>query len=194
MFIHVPSFSFIFLHFLSFSFKFFHFLTFSFMFFHFLSFFFIFVHFLSFVFFLFHFLSFSFIFFHFLLFSFIFFHFLSFSFIFFRFLSFSFILLGAQNLIFFGTSISLRFLLTVLMEKSIFGPIPGTPFGPSFPFFPTFFSPVFLSFSCFLKIHFSHFLFISSFFDFFNVFHFLFSFSEEKVSSFLFTCISFKYF
>ena len=32
---------------------------------------------------------------------------------------------------------------------------------------------------------FSHFLFISSFFDFFNVFHF-FIFSEETVSSFLF--------
>ena len=37
------------------------------------------------------------------------------------------------------------------------------------------------------------FLFISSFFDFFNVFHFLFSFFlKKKVSSFLFSCISFK--
>ena len=35
-------------------------------------------------------------------------------------------------------------------------------------------------------------MFISSFFDFLNVFHF-FIFSEEKVSSFLFSCISFKY-
>ena len=36
-------------------------------------------------------------------------------------------------------------------------------------------------------------MFISSFFDFLNVFHF-FHFPEEKLSSFLFSCISFKYF
>ena len=47
--------------------------------------------------------------------SIMFYHVLSFSFIFFHFLSFSFILLGAQNLIFFRASISLRFLLIVLI-------------------------------------------------------------------------------
>ena len=109
------SFSFIFYHFLSFSFIFFRFLSFSsiffyfFIFFYFLSFSFIFYHFLSFFF---HFLSFvfhfSFIFFHFLSFSFIFFHFLSFSFIF-----FVFVLCSKSD--FFRASISLRFLLTVLM-------------------------------------------------------------------------------
>ena len=57
-----------------------------------------------------------------------------------------------------------------------------------------FFSPVFCLFLVFFFFHFSLFLIISSFFDFFNVFHFLFHFSEEKVSSFLFSCISFKYF
>ena len=90
----------------SFSFIFFHFLSFSFMFFHF--------HLLSCSFMFFHVLSFSFIFFHFLSFSIISIHFLSFSFIFFHFLSFSLSLLGAQILIFFWASISLRFLLTIL--------------------------------------------------------------------------------
>ena len=55
-----------------------------------------------------------------------------------------------------------------------------------------FFSPVFCL--CFLFFIFSLFLFISSFFDLFNVFPFLFFFSEEKVSSFLFSCISFNFF
>ena len=59
---------------------------------------------------------FSFIFFHFLcLFSFFFSHVLSCSLMFPHVLSFSLSLLGAQNLFFFGASISLRFLLTVLM-------------------------------------------------------------------------------
>ena len=67
--------------------------------------------------------------------------------------------------------------------------------GPLFLFFPTFFSLVFCFFSCFLFFHFSHFLFISSFVDFsmFCIFlvHF---FLKRKVSSFPFSCISFKYF
>ena len=105
IFFHLPSFAFIFFHFLSFSFIFFHVLSCSFMFFHVLS--------RSFIFF--HVLSFSFIFFHFLSFSFIFNHFLSFSIIFYHFLRFSLSLFCAQNLIFFWASISLRFLLTVLM-------------------------------------------------------------------------------
>ena len=51
----------------------------------------------------------------------------------------------------------------------------------------------FCLFSCFLFFMFSHFLFISSFLIF-NVFHFIFSFfQKKKVSSFLFSCISFKY-
>ena len=73
----------------------------------FLSFFIIFLH--SFMFF--HFLSFSCIFFHF-------YHFPSFSFIFYHFLSFSFIFfffVGCSKSDFFWASISLRFLLTVLM-------------------------------------------------------------------------------
>ena len=58
-------------------------------------------------------------------------------------------------------------------------------FGPSFLFFPTFFLP-FLVF--FVK-------FIIFCFFFFDVFNFLFSFFQKaKVSSFLFSCISFKYF
>ena len=80
----------------------------------FLSFSHIFFHFLSFSFIFFHFLSFSFIFFYFLLFL----HFLSFSFIFFHFLSFSFIFfvfVGCSKSDFFWPSISLRFLLTILM-------------------------------------------------------------------------------
>ena len=52
------------------------------------------------------------------------------------------------------------------------------------PFFP-FFSPIFCLFSCFLI-----FFIFCSFFDF-SMF-FIFHFSEEKVSSFLFSCISFK--
>ena len=57
-----------------------------------------------------------------------------------------------------------------------------------------FFLPFFFVF--FLPFYFSFFLifFISSFFDFLMFFIFFFIFSEEKVSSFLFSCISFKYF
>ena len=53
------------------------------------------------------------------------------------------------------------------------------PFGPSFPFFSTFFLPFFFFFLSFLAFYFSFSFFI---------------YSEEKVSSFLFSCISFKYF
>ena len=102
------SFFIIFLHFFFFSFfSFFHFFIF-FIFSHIFSFisFFHFFHFLFFPFF-FNF-SFFFIFFHFLSFSFIFFHFLSISFIF-------FVFVGCSKSDFFWASISLRFLLTVLM-------------------------------------------------------------------------------
>ena len=79
--------------------------------------------------------------------------------------------------------------------KNQFGePISGgryLPLGPLF-LFSFFFLPFFLFFSCFLYFHFSHFLFISSFFYFLMFFIFFF-FSEEKVSSLLSSCISFKY-
>ena len=79
-----------------------------------------------------------------------------------------------------------------LCEKSILGHISGV--GPSFPFFLLFFSPFFCLFSCFFIFILSHFLFISSFFDLLMFLFSFFIFSEEKVSSFLFSCISFKYF
>ena len=61
-----------------------------------------------------------------------------------------------------------------------FGPNSGcTPLGPLFLFFPPFFLPFFFFFFFFL-FFFSHFLFISSFFDFLNVLHFLFSFFRRK--------------
>ena len=65
-----------------------------------------------------------------------------------------------------------------------------------FSFFFAFFSAVFcLFFFLFFFFIFLIFLFISSFLDFLNVFHFLFSFfPKKKVSSFLFSCISCKYF
>ena len=97
--VHVRSCSFMFVHFRSFSFIFFHFLSFSFIFFLFFSFSFS----LSFI--VFHILSF----FHFLSFSFIFSHFLLFYFIF-------FVFVGCSKSVFFGASISLRFLLTVLIR------------------------------------------------------------------------------
>ena len=114
IFCHVLSFSVIFFHFLSFFFLFF--FSCSFMFFLFLSFSFsFFSHFLTFSF------SFSNIFFHFLFmffsisfqFTFMFFHVLSCSFKFFHFLSFIFV--GCSKSDFFWASISLRFLLTVLI-------------------------------------------------------------------------------
>ena len=130
IFSHFLSFCFIFFHFLSFFFVFLHFLFFSFIFYQFLSFSFIFLHFPSFSFIFLHFLSFPdnfcffsyFPFFPFFHFSFIFFYlsfiFFHFSFIFFHFLSFSFIFfffVGCSKSDFFRASISLRFLLTVLM-------------------------------------------------------------------------------
>ena len=67
-------------------------------------------------------------------------------------------------------------------------------FGPSFLFFILFFLPFFvffLAFYFFIFLIFFHFFI----FRFFNVFHFLFSFFlKKKVSSLLFSCISFKYF
>ena len=101
--------------------------------------------------------------FHFRSFSIIFYHFLSFSIMFFHFLAFSLHFLSC--FVFVGC-----FLLTFLMWKIIlFVPISGRgryPFGPSFPFFSTFFLSVFfffLSFSCFL---FFIFLIFSSFLHF----------------------------
>ena len=165
----------------------FQFLTLSFIFIHFLSF-----SFISFIFF--HFLSFSFIFFHFLSFSFIFVHLRSSSFIFFHFLSFS--LLGAQNFDFFGPQFRDDFSSPFLCENQFLGPSRVVnPFGPSFPFFLLIFSPIFCLFSCFLYIHFLSFFVHFFIFWFFNVFHVLSSFfPKKKVSSFLFSCISFKYF
>ena len=57
-----------------------------------------------------------------------------------------------------------------------------------------FFLPFFVFFLAFYFSFFCLFLFISSFFDFLMFFIFFFHFSEKKVSSFLFSCISFKYF
>ena len=64
-----------------------------------------------------------------------------------------------------------------------------TPFGPSFPCFPTFFLPFFVFFLAFYIFIFVHFFICEKCFPFS-----FFIFSEEKVSSFLFSCISFKYF
>ena len=70
----------------------------------------------------------------------------------------------------------------------------GPLFWALFSFFPYFFLR-FLSFFLLFKFSFLIiFLFISSFFDFSMFFIFFFHFSEEKVSSFLFSCISCKYF
>ena len=135
--------------------------------------------------------SFFFIFFHFLSFSFIFFHFLSLSFIFFHFLSFSLSLLGAQNLIFFlGLNFVTISLDSSYVKNQFLGPSRGVPHWTLFSFCSYFFfSPVFLSF--FLLLIFSIFLFFCSFLHFLICFSFsLFHFSEEKVSSFLFSCIS----
>ena len=116
-----------------------------------------------------------------------FFHFLSFSFIFFHFLCLCWVL----KIWFFWASISLRFLLTVLMCKINFWNPSRVPLlGPLFPFFPHFFFSSVLSF--FFLFYFSHFLFISSFFDFLMFFIFFFIFSEEKVSSFLFLLYFFQ--
>ena len=137
---------------------------------------------------------FFFIFFHFLSFSITFYHFLSFLIIFYHFLSFSFIFfffVGCSESDFFGPQFRYDFCRQFSCEKSIFGPIPGgTPLGPLFLFFLLFFSRFFVFFLLFIFSFFS-FLFISLFF--FLVFHFPFSFSEEKVSSFLCSCISFEY-
>ena len=84
---------------------------------------------------------------------------------------------------FFRASISLRFLLTVLMWKINFWAHLGWyPFGPSFPFFPTFFFLpfFFVFFLAFYFLFFSHFLFISSFFDFLMFSIFFFHFFRRK--------------
>ena len=118
-----------------------------------------------------------------------FFHFLSFSFIFFHFLSFSLSLLGAQNLIFLGLNFVTISLDSSYVKNSFLRPSRVVPLWALFYFFPTFFCSRFLSF--FLLFIF---LIFCSFLHFLKVFHFFFFiFSEEKVSSFLFSCISFKY-
>ena len=68
------------------------------------------------------------------------------------------------------------------VKNQFLGPsrVVGNPFGPSFPFFPTFFYPVFCLCSCF---YFFIFLIFCSFLHiliYFNVFHFLFSFFQMK--------------
>ena len=134
---------------------------------------------------------------HFSSFSVMFFHVLSCSFMFFHVLSFSFSLLGAQNLIFSGLNFVTISLDRSHVKKQFWGPSRVVhPFGPSFPFFPPFFSPVFFFFFfCFLFFHvFSFFVHFFIFLNFLMFFIFFLHFSEEKVSSFLFSCISFKYF
>ena len=100
-----------------------------------------------------------------------FFNVLSFSFIFFVFDWFS------KSDFFLGLNFVSICIDNSYVKNQFLGPsrVVKKPFGPSFPFFPTFFSRFFFFF-----------LFISSFFDFLYVFHF-FHFSEEKVSSFLFS-------
>ena len=128
----------------------------------------------------------------------IFYRFLSFIFIFEHFLSFSLSLLGAQNLIFLGPLFRYDFCRQFLCEKSIFGRISGgngNPFWTLFSFFPYFFLTVFFFFF-FLAFYFSFFLIFCSFLHvliFLMFFTFFFHFSEEKVSSFLLSKISFKY-
>ena len=79
--------------------------------------------------------------------------------------------------------------MTVLLYKINFGAHLGHPFGPFFPFFPSFFFCSFCLFSCFFHFcSFLHFLIFECFsFSLFNFFR------RKKVSSFLFSCISFKY-
>ena len=108
----------------------------------------------------------------------IFFHFLSFSFIFFHFLCLCWVLkIGFFSGLNFVT-ISLN---SSYVKNRFLGPsrVLKHPFGPSFPFFPTFFSPVFCLFSCFL---FFHFFIFCSFHHFliFIFFLFLFSFFPKK--------------
>ena len=104
------------------------------------------------------------------------------TFIFFHFLSFSFNLI-----VFVGCSKSDFFLglnfVTISLDSSFvknqfLGPSRGVPLWALFSFFPTLFSPVFLSFLLlFIFSFFLNFVFISSFLVFFfNVFHFLLSF------------------
>ena len=97
--------------------------------------------------------------------------------IFFHFLSFSlfsslffFFFVGCSKFDFFGVSISLRFLLTVLMKKSNFGPVSGWVL-------------VWVMFSCF-----------SSFFLFFSCFFLLFSLISSFVLHFAFNYIFFQFF
>ena len=95
----------------------------------------------------------------------------SFSFIFFHFLSFYhfFFSSGAQNLFFFWASISLRFLLTILMCPSR-----RVHLWALFSFFSSFFSSVFCLFCCCLFFMFFSFFVHFFIFNFFNVFSFSF--------------------
>ena len=80
------------------------------------------------------------------------------------------------------------------VKNQFLGPSRVVPLWALFSFFSYFFFSRFLSFILlFIFSFFYHFLFISSFFDFLMFSIFFFHFSEEKVSSFLFSCISFKY-
>ena len=69
------------------------------------------------------------------------FHILSFSLIFFHFLSFSLSLLGAQNLIFLGLNfVTISLDSSYEKQNKFWANLGWYPFGPSFPFFPPFFS------------------------------------------------------
>ena len=161
--------------FLNFSFVFRHFLRFSFFHFFIFSFFFIFCFFS--------------IFFSFFVF-FPFFHF-SFFFIFSIFFMFSFFFMGAQNLIFCLNFVTIS-LDSSHVKNQFLGPYRVVPPWALFSFFsPFFLFRFFLTFFLLFIFHFSHFCSFLHFL-FFNVFHF-FIFSKEKVSSFLLSCISFKY-
>ncbi len=120
----------------------------------------------------FHVRSFSFIFVHCRSFSIIFSHFLSFSFIF-------FVFVGSQNLIFLGLNFVSISLDSSYVKNQFLGPSRVVVPLWTLSFFPTFFSSRFFClFPCFLFFIFSHFWFISSFFDF--LMFFIFSFFPKK--------------
>ena len=120
-------------------------------------------------------------------FSFIFFHFLPFSSIFFHFLCWM-----LKIRFFLGLNFVTISLDSSYVKNHFLGPSRVLPLWALFSFFSYFFYRL----SFFLLFIFSFFLIFCSFlhfFDFLTFFIFFFHFSEEKVSSFLFSCISFKY-
>ena len=114
---------------------------------------------------------------------------------FFDVLSFSLSLFGAQNLILLGLNFVTISPDSSHVKNQFLGPSRVVPLWALFSFFSYFFLPFFVFFLACYFFMFSLFLFISSFFLIFLMFFiFFFHFPEEKVSSFLFSCISFKYF